>query len=260
MIKLKDILLEKDYGKVLFGDIPNGFDPDFSFSQYGLPDNDISMREFINQVMKLQNKDFDADRETNTKEEDELFRYLMMWSAHPDEARASMIKLLPDIKAVADKYPMILRPGAKIGTPCYRGLQKGLMFKNPAIIIKAFKKYVVGDEVDFDKIPKTNSGTAFLIEDVKYIPRSPMQSWTVDKETSYLFGTEILQSTVDKDYYFNQRFFNLLWSGEDDLGEDEILHFGVDYKSPVNLIIVDIPYNRRKINTLLKEGKPIYTR
>jgi len=261
MIKLKDILMEEDFGDVLFGDIPNNkigsrnVSPnDRMLDTYGADENPYTVKETIEKLMALQGKIYGYDNEPNTQEEDDFFFNLVSWVASTDE---TYIKdNLSMIKSIKSKYPKILEP--KRGMMVYRGINNKLIQDNIFLenaFGRLFKDIDFTDEsitykdVNFDSMEKITigGGDYLVIPKVKYTPHRWFDSWTTDIVVAYGFngaGLFVLQTTVDDDFIFTPEAMNIIWTGNKDKGEFETLHASINFKSPVNILVADVPFNR----------------
>jgi hypothetical protein len=201
-MKLLDILKEidnADLGKVVFGGPKD--EPEFAKMQGAKPGS-----------------------EPNTPEEQKLLKALKAWVVSPKLGVKDLENLSKLIKVAAEKYPKILKPKTPNGTPLFRGLKNA----SPEII-DLVKQSKPEDWV-------YNKGMYLLKNPINYTPRSQVQSWTTDRQTaSGVFGPEGLLITRQSDeFYFNQDIFHKLYGQR----EDEVLHFGVKYDTPIYLGVI----------------------
>lgn len=216
MIRLKNILLNEDEVDDKFGKVAFGSDMD---------------------IVRLQGGN---QGEKNTKYETELLQTLQLWVRQSDSETASKLyRKFSLLKTAAKVFPQILLPETPNGTTVYRGLD------NPnekllAMISKTKKE-------DWEMGETIGRFTMFKYsKPIKYTPRRPVQSWSSDaKRAAGFFGSMgILLSTKQSDeFLFNQRLMqyifndaNMLAQGDD---EQEILHFGKNFKEEVYINITD---------------------
>jgi hypothetical protein len=195
-MKLLDILkeaAEEDFGKVVFGSKKD--EPEFARMQGAKPGS-----------------------EPNTDKEQKLLSLLRRWVQGPQFAVKDLYKLSSIIKALAPKYPRILKPKTPNGTTLFRGLKN----VSPEIleVVKASKPE--------DWVLK--KGMMLLKNPINYTPRTEVQSWTNEFLSAMEFATEgILITKQTDDFYFNQEVFDELYGRP----EEEVLHLGTKYDSPI---------------------------
>lgn len=207
MIKLKHILNEDEFS-TKFGQVP--------FGEW-------------NEIRSLLkgNPPF----EENTEFERKLVLLLKKWVSGVDIPKVGeeLIKQLEIIEEGANKFPELFRPTTPIGTELYRGLSN--------ISSRVETGLNANKESDFEKMSIGGATYWKLKKPISYKARTSVQSWTSEESVAKRFAKNtgiLIMTTQDDDFYFNQKFINVLFKGTD---ERETLHFGSDYNSDVFIVM-----------------------
>lgn len=226
MIKLKTILKEDDF-EDKFEKVPFGYDDEIRAMIKGNPPH-----------------------EKNTDFERELLSLLKKWTVGLDLGTVGkrMLDELDVIKEGARKFPEIFKPETPNGTYLYRGLR----FLSPSLEEDLAKK----QQSDFTEITIGGEKYWKCNSTISYRPRIAIQSWSSDESVPKKFSRKsgvLLMTKQDNDFYFNQKFVNVVFqktmnTDEKEENESETLHFGHEYNSDVFILISDAHYRRKFID------------
>lgn len=169
--------------------------------------------------------------EENTEFERKLVLLLKKWVSGVDLPKVGeeLIKQLEIIEEGANKFPELFRPVTPIGTELYRGLSN--------ISSRVETGLNANKESDFEKMSIGGATYWKLKKPISYKARTSVQSWTSEESVAKRFAKNtgiLIMTTQDDDFYFNQKFINVLFKGTD---ERETLHFGSDYNSDVFIVM-----------------------
>jgi hypothetical protein len=216
MMKLKNILLNEDMPddvKDAFGDVVFGEDPE---------------------ILKLQSK---RKQEEDTFFEWELLKLLKRWTAGGTHTVVDKLYSHFDLlKKASEYFPKILKPNTPIGTELYRGLGRYSKFH---------EQLKNAQSSDFEDSP-IFTGFRLYKKPITYSPNNSIQSWSSSPVSAREFGVNVILNTKQDDsFLFNQELMNYLFR---DAQEDEVLHFGKEYKNEVYVIISDSKYAQWILN------------
>lgn len=169
-------------------------------------------------------------KEPDTKNEYTLYQTLANWVNYTSPALANKLYSFKTvIEQAAKKYPKLFLPKTPPGTILYRGLKR----LSPAMLTKLRK------EKNWQKIEVDYETYYICKTPVQYSPRQKVQSWSTDEKMLRNFAeSAVLMTRQNKEYLFNQKVFEILF--EDN--ENEILHFGKEYKSKVFIALTEYKY------------------
>lgn len=226
MVKLKTILKEDDF-EDKFEKVPFGYWREIRALIKGNP-----------------------PEEANTDFERELLSLIRQWTVGIELPiiGKQLLAQLDIIKEGARRYPELFKPETPNGTYLYRGLR----FLSPSLEEELAKKQqseFTEITIGGDKYWKCNST-------ISYRPRIAIQSWSSDESVPKKFSRKsgvLLMTKQDDDFYFNQKFVNVVFqktmnADEKEENESETLHFGNEYKSDVFILISDAHYRRKFID------------
>ena len=220
IVKLKNILVEDEVDDV-FGDIAFGED---------------------SRIVRYQNKsEIEADSELEYK----LHRALKNWVSLDNNGRIKASDVLYQyedlFRKAQTKFPSIFRPKTKNGTSLYRGLSQFSYDNTEKIREKPIE--------EFNRVSLAGGWYWLYPKPIEYIPENDLQSWTSSPEVAKKFSMAkigrykeyggVLFTKQNDEFLFNQDFFGRIWTPP----EDEILHFGKQYKEPVHICLHDFYFH-----------------
>lgn len=277
MIKLKDILTEapnvdKTIGKWAFTGEPKKETPNSIWMGTDLTKDDAL--DLYNKLKQLQGGEEEAD----TTEEEKLLKLLLSWTNESDPMLADLLySKLPTIKAAAAKFPKIFGNGLASGTPIYRGISK---FNN-SLIDKCLtvESFDVSKWKVIENISTVNGIEPYRYQyttPVNYSPHLKIQSWTsvlstaenFEQTSVFSYGDDnkflgatsgILMTQVNNaEFFFSPEFMTLVWQAHGSVSnENEVIHFGTKYTTPIYLTIAENAYTKLK-NAKLKQNYQNY--
>lgn len=269
MIKLKDILLSESPARVngKWGyintvtkrhtddndwspkDVPLKEDDDFGdwvFTDYDF--NGMTAPDFV----KYQH----GDHEKNTDLETTVYSLLKTWVVNPSNNTSDLLlKHESEFQKAKLMHPLIFKPSRQNGTYVYRGLRK---------LNRRLYQFTTNTKLE-DWKHTTVNGVAIVVYKfpINYEPRKSIQSWSYNVTKAADFSQEAfggddnnvfrctLRTKQDDNFIFNYRVFKIIYTFD----EKEVLHFGMRYTQPVELIMpeeslgrLEIIQNNRKNN------------
>ena len=207
-------------------------------------DKDISM---------LQGKGLFSKTEKNTELEEKLINILGRWVL---ESTPKLAKDLYDhfdlLKRASEIYPSVLKPSKPNGSPVYRGIR---------ILSKNFQEQLLrasDDDWDWDEKAE---GWRYK-KTINYAPTKLVQSWTYSRDTARLFSAAaFLETKQSDDFLFNEKLMYAVGLMQNrGVDEQEILHFGKNFKNDVYFMLGDYHYKafrRKRLLSGITEVKTI---
>jgi hypothetical protein len=162
----------------------------------------------------------------------------------------TLIKFKSLLQLAKSKFPQVFEPSTAINTPVYRGVHGDWI-----------DKILNTNRSDWEPYKSPDWNSCYIRKrPVDYNPRTVLQSWTTDAEVARWFGstttknleggrgTIILISELSNDFIFNENFLGTVYAAvsDADKNESEVVHFGVEYAKPVNVLISETVYKSIK--------------